>query len=60
VRVEHINANERQIAARLAWLLDESYNPAIVVEFRYAKLAWIADLFENDLGIVVAVAKLGD
>ena len=60
VRVEHVDADQRQIAGRVFRLLDQPLNRAIGAQLGDAERGRIVDRLEDDLAVPVVVGEVAD
>ncbi len=60
VVVEHIDADQRQVAGRLLGFFDQADDAPIVVQLGHAVLLRLLDPGQHDLAVPVAVGELGD
>ena len=57
---EHVDADEREVGARLARLLDEPCDPAVLVELGDPELAGVVDVLQQDQRVGRLAAELVD
>ena len=57
---EHVDADQRQVGARLARLLDQPHDAAVVVELGHAVVLRLVDRRQHDLRIPVAGLEAAD
>ena len=59
-RAEHVDADQRQVRARLARLLDQLRDAAVVVQLGHAVVLRLVDRRQHDLGVPVAGLEAAD